>query len=259
MIHASRQLLEGKVALVTGAGVGIGRATAVRLAHEGATVIVTSRTQANVDDTVSLIQAETDREVVGRRLDVRDRGATSQLVDSIASRFGHIDVLVANAGIDVENSPSVEVTTDDEWDSLFDVNVGGVFRICRAVIPHMPPGSAIVTVGSINSLIAWPNLAAYTATKGAVLQLTRAIALDVAPKGIRANCLCPGVIDTAMTRGLLSDDDSGELEASYAAMAPLNRMGTAEEMASGALFLASDESSFMTGAPLIIDGGATAG
>lgn len=258
MDQTSRHLLEDKVALITGAGAGIGRAIAMRFAREGATVIATSRTKTHVDETVSLIRAESDAEVESHALDVRDREATERLVNAVAVEYGRLDVVVANAGIDLTHAPSIEETTDSEWDLLFDVNVGGMFRICRAAIPHLRAGSAIVTIGSINSLIAWPNEAPYTATKGAVLQLTRAMALDLAPKGIRANCLCPGVIDTPMTRNFLNGEDAAELEASYAAMAPLNRMGTAEEMAAGALFLASDESSFMTGAPLVVDGGVTA-
>ena len=254
--------LDGKVALITGAGTGIGRAVATRFADEGAVVVATSRTKANVDETVSLIRGSGAGEAHAVALDVRDRSAIELSVAAIADQFGRIDVLVANAGIDLSPTPTITDTTDDEWDLLFDVNVGGVFRVCRAAARHMPAGSAIVTVGSINAMIAWPKEAAYSATKGAVLQLTRGLALDLAPRGIRANCLCPGVIDTPMTRALLDEVDGAEaiaLEASYAAMAPMNRMGTPEEMAAAALFLASDESSFMTGAPLVVDGGATAG
>ena len=123
---------------------------------------------------------------------------------------------------------SVEATTDDEWDRVFAVNARGVFAVCRAVLPVMPDGGAIVTVGSMNAFIAWPNDAAYTATKGAVLQFTRALALETAERNIRANCVCPGVIDTPLTRSFLQGDDAAALEREFAEVAPLGRMGTPE-------------------------------
>jgi dihydroanticapsin dehydrogenase len=139
------------------------------------------------------------------------------------------------------------------------VNVTGIFAACRATIPHMREGGSIVNMASINSFVAWPNDAPYTASKGALLQYTRALALDVAPLGLRANCVCPGVIDTPLTDLFLdAADERDALRAEYEQVAPLGRMGTAREVANCVLFLASDESSFVTGSALLVDGGTTA-
>ncbi len=247
--------VEGKVALVTGAGTGIGRAAAARLAQEGAVVVATSRTLAHVEETCRLA----GRGARPLALDVTDEARVRAVVDEVVAAHGRIDVVVNSAGIDLARAPAVWETTDEEWAEIQEVNVTGVFRVCRAAIPHMPPGGSIVNVASINSLIAWPNDAAYTASKGALLQLTRATALDVAPRGLRANAVCPGVIDTPLTDAFLAlADDPDALRAEYRAVAPLNRIGTAEEVASCILFLASDEASFVTGTALVVDGGTTA-
>ena len=250
--------LAHRVAVVTGAGQGIGKAVAIRLAEEGASVIVTSRTVEHARQTADEITtAGIDRpETIA--LDVADRRRVIEVISSIGSAHGRIDVVVANAGIELAHGPSVEATKDDEWDRLFDVNVGGIFRVVRAALPWMSAGGSIVTVGSINSFIAWPNNAAYTSTKGAVLQFTKALSLEVAPRNIRANCVCPGVIDTPLTRSFLQGTDAAELESEYAAVSPLGRMGTAREVADAVLFLASDESTFITGSGLLVDGGTTA-
>jgi len=250
--------VEGRVALVTGAGTGIGRAAVVRLAEEGAIVVATSRTMSHVETTCDDAEAAGAPRPEGVALDVTDRAHVDAVVADVARRHGHIDILVANAGVELPHAPSVESTTDEEWEHLFDVNVAGVFRCCRAVLPVMPDGGSIVTVASINSFIAWPNDAAYTATKGAVLQFTRALALETADRAIRANAVCPGVIDTPLTDSFLTGEDAAELQAEFAAAAPLNRMGTAREVADAILFLASDESTFVTGSALVVDGGTTA-
>jgi NAD(P)-dependent dehydrogenase (short-subunit alcohol dehydrogenase family) len=249
----------GKVALVTGAGTGIGRAVCVRLAEEGAEVVVTSQTAAHVDETCRLATEVSGRELLGLQLDVGDSDAVEQLVAKVVERFGRIDVLSNNAGIELVHGPSVAETTDEEWDRVFRVNVTGTFYACRAAGPHMPDGSSIVNMASMNSFVAWENDAAYTATKGAVLQFTRALALELAPRHVRVNAVCPGVIDTPLTDAFLERaDDPEALREEYAAASPLNRMGTAREVANCVLFLASDEASFVTGSALLVDGATTA-
>ena len=191
-----------------------------------------------------------------RPLDVRDGAAVERVVAEITARHGRIDVLSANAGVELPSSPAVWETSDDDWARLFDVNVTGVFRLCRAALPHMPEGGSIVLMGSINSFVTYPGNAAYTATKGALLQFTKACALDAVERGVRANCVCPGVIDTPLTDSFLElADDPQALRAEYAALAPMNRLGTAREVANCVLFLASDEASFVTGSALVVDGG----
>ena len=249
----------GKVALVTGAGTGIGRAVSVRLAEEGAEVVATSQTPEHVEETARLAAAAAGREVLGLRLDVGDSSAVDHVVAQVVERFGRIDVLSNNAGIELVHGPSVVETTDEEWERVFRVNSSGTFYACRAAAPHMPNGASIVNMASINSFVAWENDAPYTATKGAVLQFTRALALELAARQIRVNAVCPGVIDTPLTDAFVERAvDPEALRAEYAAVSPLNRMGTAREVANCVLFLASDEASFVTGSALVVDGATTA-
>jgi dihydroanticapsin dehydrogenase len=178
----------------------------------------------------------------------------------VAERFGRIDIVSNNGGYDLAHAPAVWDVEDAEWEDIFRVNVTGVFYACRAMIPHMPEGGSIVNMASINSFVAWENDAPYTATKGALLQFTRGLALDLAKRGIRANCVCPGVIETPLTESFLERaGDPDALRAEYEAVAPLGRMGTAREVANCVLFLASDEASFVTGAALVVDGATIAG
>ncbi len=251
--------LEGKVALVTGAGSGIGEAVCVRLAQEDAEVVVTSQNPEHVERCVARVAEVAGREALGLEVDVADKAAVENAVVAAAERFGRIDVLCANAGVELPHGPAIWDVTDEDWDRVMTVNVTGMFLVTRACVPHIPRGGSVVTIGSINSFVGWPNDLPYTTSKGAVLMFTRALALDLAPRGIRANCVCPGIIDTPFTRVFIdAAPDPAGLAREYEAVAPLGRMGTAEEVANAALFLASDEASFITGSALVVDGGTTA-
>ena len=217
----------GKVALVTGAGTGIGRAVCVRLAEEGADVVVTSQTAAHVEETCRLEAEASGRRaarhsnstwVTARQSTRSSRRSWSASAGSTSSR--------TTPGIELVHGPTVVETTDEEWERVFRVNVTGTFYACRAAIPHMPDGSSIVNMASINSFVAWENDAPYTATKGAVMQLTRALALELAPREIRVNAVCPGVIDTPLTDAFLERaEDPEALRAEYAAASPLEPHG----------------------------------
>lgn len=174
--------LKEKVALITGAGLGIGRATCVRLAEEGAQVVACSRTSSHLEETCDEVERLTTRRPLALAVDVTEPAAVDGLVEEAARRYGRIDIAVANAGLTLTHAPNLADTTDDDWNQVFAVNVHGVFNTCRAVLRHMPEGGSITTVGSINSFSAYDHDGAYTASKGAVLQFTRALALDVAPR-----------------------------------------------------------------------------
>jgi NAD(P)-dependent dehydrogenase (short-subunit alcohol dehydrogenase family) len=251
--------LEGCVALVTGAGSGIGRAVCVRLAEEGAEVVVTSRTPANVAATAREVERVAGHAPLALVLDIVDRHAAAGVVSKVVDRHGKIDVLSNNAGIDLPHAPTVVETTDDEWDRVLAVNMTGIFALCRAAIPALGDGGSIVNMASMNSLVAYENTAPYSASKGALLQFTRALALELAPRRIRVNCVCPGIIDTPLTDSFLElAADPDALRAEYEAVAPLGRLGTAREVANCVAFLAGDESTFVTGSALVVDGGTTA-
>ena len=254
-----RRRLEGKVAIVTGAGVGIGRAVCERFAEEGAEVVPTSRTREHLEETAAAVQRISGREPRSFVLDVGQHRSAERVVGEVGGDFGRIDIVCNNAGIELPHAPPVERVTDEEWESVFRVNVTGMFRVCRAALRFMGDGGSIVNLGSMNSFVAWPNDAPYTASKGAVLQLSRALAVDLAQRNIRVNCVCPGIIDTPLTRSFIdAADDADATVAEYEAVAPLRRMGTAREVANCVVFLASDEASFVTGAALLVDGGSTA-
>ncbi len=251
--------LDGRVALVTGAGSGIGRAVCVRLAEAGAEVVVTSLTPAHVEATAGEVERSTGRRPTTFALDVRDRAAVDRVVAEVVERYGGIDVLSNNGGVDLPHAPALADTTDEEWERVLGVNLTGIFYVCRSAIPVLRDGGSIVNMASMNSFVAWENGAPYAASKGALLQFTRALALELAPRRIRANCVCPGIIDTPLTDSFLElVDDPAAMRAEYEAVAPLNRLGTAREVANCVLFLAGDESTFVTGSALVVDGGSTA-
>ena len=189
----------GKIVLVTGAGGAIGRESALRLAREGASVAVADVRLAAAQETVSLLEAE-GHEALALECDVRDEASVERMVAGCIERFGRIDLLHNNAGVLIPGTALTQRLED--WDLHFAVNVRGMLLVSRAVIPHMQRqgGGAIVNTGSTASLVGEPNCVSYDATKGAVLQLTRQMAIDFAKDGIRVNCICPGWIDTGLQR-----------------------------------------------------------
>jgi NAD(P)-dependent dehydrogenase (short-subunit alcohol dehydrogenase family) len=252
--------LEGKVALITGAGSGIGRAAAELFAAEGATVAVVDLLAEAAEETVGKITADG-----GRALALAANVAVAAEVESAVARavgeLGRLDVLYNNAG--VNSSGSVADATEDDWDRCFAVNAKGTFLCSRAAVPHLEAagGGAIVNQGSVAGLVAVPNFAAYCAAKGAVVSLTRSMAIDLAGRRIRVNAICPGTVFTPLMEPMLRARGEGDLEAGLAKTVvkyPIGRLGTPEEIARVALFLAGDDASFLTGSIVTADGGMTA-
>jgi NAD(P)-dependent dehydrogenase (short-subunit alcohol dehydrogenase family) len=246
--------LEGKVTVVTGGNAGIGEAIAKRFAEEGASVVITGRRQQEVDRVASVIRHNKGK-VLGVAGSVTDETHVLDVVRRALDSFGRIDILVNNAGIG-EFGKRLHETDDAVWANILDINLTGVFRMTRAVIPHMlkQGRGSIVNISSIASLVGLSGLAAYTASKGALDALTRALAVEYAKEGVRCNVVNPGLVDTPMAAPLMANPDMLQpILAQYA----IRRPGTPEEVANLVLYLASDEAAWMTGATIPIDGGMT--
>ncbi len=249
--------LEGKVALITGGASGMGKVASQLFADEGAKVVLTDVSDVPGEATAAEVTAS-GGEALYVHADVSKESDAKAMVDAAIERFGRLDVLYNNAGIMPDEDGSVHLTTEDVWDKVLAVNVKGVAFGCKYGIPAMlrTGGGSIINVASF---VAWLGAAtsqtAYTSSKGAVLSMTREIAVEYARKGIRCNALCPGPIETPLLMQLLSDEEKKQRRFVHI---PMGRLGQAEELAKAALFLASDDSSFMTGASLIVDGGVTA-
>jgi dihydroanticapsin dehydrogenase len=247
--------LDGKVCIVTGAGSGIGKATAVRFTEEGARVTCVDVNEEAVRATV----AEIGDAAVAVAADVSQDPQVRDYTDETVERWGRLDVVFNNAGV---NLPTVfHDAPDDLIERTIDVNLKGAIYGCRAAIPHMlrGGGGSIINTGSVNSLVSEPFLSIYAATKGAILMLSKSIALDYAKQNIRCNCLCPGWVDTPINYA--HAEMLGGLEKVYASIdsfQPIGRPGEPREIANVVLFLASDESSFVTGSAVVADGAMTA-
>jgi dihydroanticapsin dehydrogenase len=249
--------ISGKSCVVTGAGSGIGRASAIRLAEEGGSVLAVDISEDSLAETVSAI-TRAGGAAAAYEADVSDSAQVDAMVAACIERFGSIDVLVNNAGV---NLPGVLHEVSDELiDRTLGVNVRGPIYGCRAAIPHMlrQGGGSIINMSSVNGIVSEPFLAVYSASKGAIVMLTKGVALDYAKQGIRCNAICPGWVDTPINHAHAAM--LGGLDKVYAeidSFQPIGRPGEPREIANVVLFLASDESSFMTGSVVVADGGMT--
>lgn len=252
--------LQGKVAAVTGGAVGIGAATVTRMAEEGAAVAILDRQDS---DGQALARTLTDRGLKAGywHCDVTSEQEVKRLLDEVAHQYGSLTVLVNNAGISGPNKPTHELT-EEEWDSVQNVNVKGVFFCTKHAIPHMQKAGigSIINLSSIYGLVSAPDVPPYHASKGAVRLMSKTDALLYAAENIRANSIHPGFIWTPMVEGHLKTTgmDPEEARQMTADLHPVGHLGEPDDIAWGAVYLASDESKFVTGSELVIDGGYTA-
>lgn len=250
--------LEGKVALITGSGSGIGRASAVRFAAEGARIVASDISESTAVETAAMV-GESGGEATAIGGDVVSSADAAAMVQAAIDAYGRLDVLLNSAGV----SGRIDgATHEDVWDKVMDVNLKGTYLVSWHAAPEMENagGGSIINIGSIMSLVGYPvgmggGFNPYNASKGGVLQFTRNLSVDLARKNIRVNCICPGYVETNMTRPLTENPESYKL---LKQRHPIGRLGQPEDIANAALFLASDEAAFVTGAPLIVDGGYTA-
>jgi NAD(P)-dependent dehydrogenase (short-subunit alcohol dehydrogenase family) len=253
-MEAAVRRFESSVALVTGGGSGIGRATCERLAAEGARVWVADLDQAAAERVASELPC-----AAARGVDVSDAGQVDQLVQGVIEADGCLDVLVNNAGITL-GAPAWE-TSPEQWARVLAVNLTGVFHGCRSALRHMigQRQGAIVSTASDAGLVGWRGQSAYCASKSGIVGLTRAVAMDAAPYGVRVNCVCPAFTDTPLVDAWVqAQPDPAAAREEVASGQPVGRMGKPEEIAAAIAFLASDEASFITGVALPVDGGVTA-
>jgi NAD(P)-dependent dehydrogenase (short-subunit alcohol dehydrogenase family) len=237
--------LEGKVAVVTGGSAGIGLATAQRFVEEGAYVFITGRRQAELDAAVKLLGPK----AVGVKADAADIADLAHLFDTVKAAKGRIDVLFANAGI-YEFSPFGAIT-EDGYDKIFDINVKGVLFTVQQALPLISDGGSIILTGSVSGSKGMESFSVYNATKAAIRSFARSWTSDLKARQIRVNVVSPGPIQTPGFDVFANDDVKGYLKT----IVPLGRLGTADEVAKAVLFLASDDSSFVAGAELFVDGG----
>jgi NAD(P)-dependent dehydrogenase (short-subunit alcohol dehydrogenase family) len=247
--------LEGKVCVITGAGGGMGREAAIVFTGEGAKVCVADVDEARAEETVSLCSGE----AFSVRVDVADETEVERLYATTAERFGGVDVLYNNAGISPDDDASVLDTSVDAWQRVQDVNTKGVFLCCKHGIPYLLKrgGGSVINVASFVAILgAATSQISYTASKGAVLSMSKELGVQFARQGIRVNALCPGPVETPLLLAIYGDDPAAF--ARRQVHWPTGRLGKPREIVDAALFLASDESSFVNGAAFVVDGGITA-
>lgn len=250
--------LAGKVALITGGGTGIGRATALAFAREGASVALAGRRLEKVKEVASEIDKQGGA-ALPLQCDVSRAKDAERAINETAKKFGKLSVLVNNAG--TLSVSTVDTISEDDWDRVITVNLKGPFLMSRAALKEFRKagGGTIVNIGSVLGLVAMQNRAAYCASKGGVTMLTKAMALDHAHENVRVNCICPSIVETELVKGLFNDSEQGKaLRKAREGTIPLGRFGQPMDVAELAVFLASEESSWITGAAIPLDGGLTA-
>jgi NAD(P)-dependent dehydrogenase (short-subunit alcohol dehydrogenase family) len=248
--------LEGKVCVITGAGGGMGREAAQLFTEEGARVAVADVSLEAAEETAALCP---DGTAIAVRVDVADEDGVRRLMAATAERFGGIDVLYNNAGISPEDDASILETEVDAWQRVQDVNTKGVFLCCKHGIPHLLErgGGSVINVASFVAILgAATSQISYTASKGAVLSLSRELAVQFARQGVRVNALCPGPVETPLLLRIFGDDPAAYERRRV--HLPMGRLAKPREIVNAALFLASDESSYVNGATFLVDGGLTA-
>jgi len=249
-------LLKDKIALITGAGSGIGQAAAIRFAEEGAVVVIGDINEKAARETVDQITAQGGKASC-RYVDVAKSESVQDYINKAVADYGKIDILFSNAGMEVYTS--VAQTSEDDWDRMININLKGVFLGMKYALPVMKKQGygCILNMASVAALAAWPGLGVYSAAKGGIMLLTKAAAAEYGKFGIRINCLCPGSILTPLLEdqffGAMEDPEGAEKQ--LLRHYPLNRLGKPVEVANAALFLCSDQSSFVTGHALAVDGG----
>lgn len=250
--------LAGKVALITGGGTGIGRAIALAFAREGASVTLAGRRLEKLKEVAGEVEKQGGATLPVVCDVVRAKDA-DRAVSETARKFGKLNVLVNNAG--TLSVSTVDTVSEEDWDRVMTVNVKGPFLMSRAALKEFRKagGGAIVNIGSVLGLVAMKDRAAYCASKGGVTMLTKAMALDHAYENVRVNCICPSIVETDLVKGLFNDSEQGRrLRESRTGTIPLGRFGKPADVAELAVFLASEESSWLTGAAIPLDGGLTA-
>jgi len=250
--------LKDKVAIVTGAASGIGKEISLTFAREGAKQVLADINVGGGKETVSQIEA-LQGEAFFVETDVALSDSVSNLVDKTVERFGRLDIMVNNAGIEVFQR--LADTEEELWDRLLSINLKGVFLGTKYAVPKMMEkgGGVIINMASVAGIMGVGGLAAYNASKGGVVLLTKNTAMDYGKHNIRANCICPGFISTPMVQAIMSMSGAGEIKDKIIGLCPEGRLGKPEEVAHCAVFLASDESSFVNGHALVVDGGMSAG